>query len=1465
MPKPIFALCLAFLASIATYGSYIHFNNYFRNSNELNSLIQNQNLAIICPPPVSVSVPSNVCSVFVNIPLPTSDNPSCPITFLSNNLTGTNNPSGMYSPQTFTLIWTIMDGCGMSMTCNQVISITDNTAPVLVCPQNIVVPCNINQALPYANINSFLAANGQSSDNCQLDSISFQLVSQTIIPQPIPLLVYSRVYRIKDIHTNEATCMQRITVADVIPPSIICPPDITTGNSDDGRNTMVIVDMPITSDNCGVQSVMNSYNNTNDASDDYPVGTTVITWTATDLSGNTATCNMSVIVFDNTPPDIFCPDEETFSCIEDLPLPYFNFPEFESAGGDASDETALDTLSFALLDEFSDNMTCPETISRIYVVSDEAGNSATCTQTFIIDDEIIPVIQNPAPIANRQCNDMLPMPQSLIATDNCGDVVAIPQVLPFTPNNCTGYTVTHRWTAMDDCGNLAIPVSMSFQVLPDIAGPVITPPQNITVNTENNVCQANVTVPLLVATDNCSSFAITNNRTNTPNASGIYPLGTTSVIWTVTDACNNSSSITQSITVIDNQGPNLNCKSNLIVALNQFPNNNVPASYFINSATDNCGGNVTIQARRMNQACGIPNSNTFSATVPFCCTDVPLTNLMVQIQATDARNRITTCMVSVDVQDNIAPVIVEELPDISISCAYPLDVNDLSDFGTYVSEGSVRQPINIQDHFYLPSGNAGLDGVYFDNCPDVTVSVNVINNLVMCNTGTIERVFTIQDAQGLNVTTTQTIYVIDINPFNETQDIDWPDQQVFFPNCNIQNPNPSITGRPVLGNDKCSQAAATYSDLTFPNNVYCNVIRRRWTVVDWCQYVPNTNIGRWTFDQYINVTNTVPPTINPAVCQTLNVCTDNGSCTGNLNIQASGTDDCLPVQISWTYKIDEGNNNSIDFTGSGATINRPISRGTHKITWEAKDKCGNVSKCDKLVHIKECKAPTGIVHHGLAINLTAPMAMSTINVLQFNNGSFDNCTPSGQLRFSFSANLNDVVKTYNCSHRGQQPIQIYVTDLDGNQSIVNTYIIVQDNSNLCNGVQRVVIAGVVKTVDQKELADSKIILEGGETLDDQMTNEEGKYCFQNLGMHNDYRLTAKRDKEPLKGISTLDLVLIQRHILKINPFISAEEFWAADVDGSKSINTIDLVTLRKLILGTLDTFPKNDPWVLVRQDQRYLDPANPWLENSEYMLSDLDSNSENIHFTGIKIGDVNHSYSTDLLDEKTNSRTKTNPEFWVEDVLLKKGEIYTIPVMAKNINGILSQQCTFELLGGLDYLGFESKELPLHNDQIAFIQKDGRKYITCAYHNIDPINVKDDEILFNIVIRSAYDQRISKMLFMNNDITESKVYYENLENKSLSLSFTSLKKPETSVVKQNHPNPFKEQTILEYHLAERGPVFISVYDPAGKQIFRTQTDGNMGINAFILGQKEIGETSGILYVKIKSGDLNEVIKMMRIE
>lgn len=1462
MPKPIFALCMTLCVYLASYG--FHSFNY-TISEENNSLEKEEivaPLALLCPAPVTISVPANACTVMVNIPLPTSDDPMCPIVSLSNNRTGTNNPSGMYSPETFVLVWTISDACGNTRTCDQLISITDNTAPILECPQNILVPCGISDAPAYGDIDAFLAAGGQSTDNCVLDSLSFELVSQNIV-MIFPVVRYSRVYRIFDIHTNQATCMQSITISDLEPPTIICPPDITTGNSDDGRNTMVIVDMPITDDNCAVATVINDYNDTNDASDFYPVGTTFITWTATDTAGNTATCQMSVFVFDNSPPEITCPDEEQYGCLDDVPLPYADLDEFLAAGGDVSEETQLDSMSFNLLEENSDGMSCPETITRIYVVSDTAGNSATCTQQFIVDDQTVPVIQTPANLPDINCNTPLPTPQILTATDNCGNVNATGTVLPFTPNICNGYTVTHRWTATDACGNMAIPVTRSFLVRPDTQGPVITPPANITVNTNNNLCTANVTVPALVVTDNCSTFSITNNFTNTANASGIYPIGTTVVLWTVTDLCGNTATVNQSVTVVDNQGPNLICKTNLVIALNDFINDLVPAGHFVESAVDNCGGSVQLAARRMNVVCGVPGSNTFGPTVPFCCADVPLNDIMVEIRATDARGLVTTCMVNVDVQDNMLPIIHDELPDISISCAFPLNLNNLSVFGTFVAEGQPRANIQIPDHFYLPSGFAGRDGVYFENC-SATVTSTVNNNLNMCNTGTIERVFTITDGQGLTATSTQTITVIDVNPFNQA-DITWPQQNVYLNDCTITNPNPNITGRPVLNNDKCSQAAATSTDMTFPNNAYCRVIRRTWTVVDWCTYVPNTNQGRWTFDQYIYITNTVPPTINPDVCQAATVCTPNGGCSGVLSFTANGTDDCTPVQLTWSYKIDEGNNNTIDFSGNGNTINRPVGRGVHKIIWEARDGCGNKSSCEKLVTVRECKAPTGIVFHGLAVNLPAPMGMATITAANFNNGSSDNCTPAGQLRFSFSANVSNTTRVFDCSHLGQQPLQIWVTDLEGNQTIVNTFIVVQDNHNVCNSLGRISLAGVVTTVDKKELVDTKVILEGGETSADRMTDEQGKYCFENLGMFNDYRIVSERTSEPMRGVSTLDLVLIQRHILGMEKLSTPEKYIAADIDRSGKINSVDLVTLRKLILGSVDTFPNNKPWEFVKEGQQFLDMENPWLENLAFSVENLDSSRMNTNFIGIKIGDVNHSYSSDLVSGLVSSRSVTAPQMIMEDILMKGGELTSVPVTAKNLKNVFGYQFTIELQNGVVYNGFEAVNMPLMPEQITKVVKDGRTYITCAFHDIEGISIADGEIIFNLLLTPGQDVRLSRAMSMSHDITPSKVYSGEGSMNVLTLQFKAPARPEMAEIKQNNPNPFKEETTIQYQLVEKGLVSLTVFDGAGKMVFRTQTEGNAGLNSITLGQKELGESAGILFVKIKSGTFNEVVKMLRIE
>jgi hypothetical protein len=812
----------------------------------------------------------------------------------------------------------------------------------------------------------------------------------------------------------------------------------------------------------------------------------------------------------------------------------------------------------------------------------------------------------------------------------------------------------------------------------------------------------------------------------------------------------------------------------------------------------------------------------------------------------------------------MAPFIHEPLPDISISCEYFLTLMDYAVFGNYVAEGMPRNPIVVQDHFYLPSGFAGLDGVYYSNVPDITISTDTIQHLNMCNIGVIERIFLIQEVTGAYVRDTQTIYVIDVDLFS-LDDIEWPDQVVYFDSCQVSVPSPNTTGMPLLQLNPCSQPGSSFSDLTFSHPDYCRVIRRTWTVIDWCQTIPNTQVGRWSFHQYIYVTNNVAPTIQISVCETLTVCTIGESCTYPLVLQAEGTDDCQPELITWKYAIDEGNNQTIDFAGSGNTLQRELPIGTSKISWEAKDGCGNISTCHKLVHIRDCKAPSGIVFRGLAAGITSPMNMVTVYVDNFNNGSYDNCSPASALQFSFSTDILDKNKTYTCSEVGTQPVQIWVTDLQGNQSIVQTFIEIQDNEQVCKNLNSVMVAGMVRTVDLQPLPSTRIIIEGGETYQDQLTNGEGKYCFTHLGKYNDYQIAGERNEEPMRGVSTLDLVMLQRHILGITPFKNPVDWLAADVDGSKKINTSDLVLLRKLILGLKDTFPENKPWIFVKEGQQYLDKSNPWIENPDIHYNNLDSSRQSANFIGIKVGDVNHDYSSDNYEKLLDSRSVLQPEIMIEDKILRAGEIASVEIRGSKLRNILAKQFTLELTGSLEYHGFESKGLPLMSDQIAFVQKNGKTYITCAFHDLAPLSLEDGEVLFTFWLKADKDARASKNIHLSQDIAQCKVYFEDFSNLPLKLKFTSQHQPESAFVKQNHPNPFKEETMLSYQLTTGGLVQITVYDGAGKLIYQESQQGNAGVNTWLLSSKELGESRGILYVKIKSEELNEVVRIMRIE
>ncbi len=199
-------------------------------------------------------------------------------------------PSGSFFPVgTTTNSFLADDGFGNTAVCAFTVTVSDNEAPVIsAVPQNLSVSTDSGMCSAVVNWNS-----PSVNDNCTLVSVSASDTSgATFLPG-----THTVQYIATDASGNADTVSFTITVTDNEAPGIICPQDITVA-ADSGFCTATLpnIGTAITTDNCGIASAGN------DAAATYPLGTTVVTWTTTDGSGNTSTCQQLITVIDTLAP-----------------------------------------------------------------------------------------------------------------------------------------------------------------------------------------------------------------------------------------------------------------------------------------------------------------------------------------------------------------------------------------------------------------------------------------------------------------------------------------------------------------------------------------------------------------------------------------------------------------------------------------------------------------------------------------------------------------------------------------------------------------------------------------------------------------------------------------------------------------------------------------------------------------------------------------------------------------------------------------------------------------------------------------------------------------------------------------------------------------------------------------------------------------------------------------------------------
>ena len=312
---------------------------------------------------------------------------------------------------------------------------------------------------------------------------------------------------------------------DTIPPSITCPAS-QSGNTDAGTCTSssIALGTAMATDNCQVGSV------THDAPSAFSAGTTTVTWTATDLKNNTATCVQTVVVQDVELPVLACPANATVNtdagaCTKTM-----------AVAASASDNCGI-------ADNINDAPAAfpVGTTTVLFTATDTHGNTATCVQTVTVSDAELPTITCPANIA--QANDAGSCSASIAvapatASDNCGIASNINDAPATFPIGNT--TVTH--TATDVHGNAA--TCTQTVTVNDTELPVITCPADLTVTAPAGICVADPNLGAATATDNCSGVSATNN------APPAFPIGIATVSWVATDASGGSASCAQSVTVL---------------------------------------------------------------------------------------------------------------------------------------------------------------------------------------------------------------------------------------------------------------------------------------------------------------------------------------------------------------------------------------------------------------------------------------------------------------------------------------------------------------------------------------------------------------------------------------------------------------------------------------------------------------------------------------------------------------------------------------------------------------------------------------------------------------------------------------------------------------------------------------------------------------------------------------------------
>ena len=449
----------------------------------------------------------------------------------------------------YNVIYTCTDNFGNSVSATQTVTVVmavDAEPPVVTAPVDTSIEAigEYTKVIAEANGTVIGSATGIGIGTA-MDSMDGTLTPILIAPSDgLQVGTHTVTWNATDSSGNTGTATQNVIVVDTTPPVVTPPTNVTM----EATGLLTTVDIGTASATDLVDGVLTLTHD--QSSSTFGLGTHIITWSATDGSGNTGTATQNVTITDNTPPVVTPPTNVTMEATGLLTTVDI---------GTASATDLVDSVLTLTRDQSSSTFGLGTHIIT-WSATDGSGNTGTATQNVTITDNTPPVVTPPTNVTMEATGLLTTVD---IGTASATDLVDSVLTLTRDQSSSTFGLGTHiiTWSATDGSGNTG--TATQNVTITDNTPPVVKADKDATIaataeltmitsGTTNSIIGTATAVGIVTAID-----LVDGAVTFTHNATSGLGLGTHIIIWSATDSSGNTGNATQSVIVEDTTAPEI--------------------------------------------------------------------------------------------------------------------------------------------------------------------------------------------------------------------------------------------------------------------------------------------------------------------------------------------------------------------------------------------------------------------------------------------------------------------------------------------------------------------------------------------------------------------------------------------------------------------------------------------------------------------------------------------------------------------------------------------------------------------------------------------------------------------------------------------------------------------------------------------------------------------------------------------